>query len=213
MSEQDHPISVNPAKPTTQEDWDVLRRRECHGGVTPRCPNSRDQLLCWGAWDNSIRCAIRFINGGVTGFYLGNAGSARHSVNVLPLFFPKSARQTIQVRVNASPDETFTSLWRKVFRRIDYRADDGANKKIVDDYPGEITPDDVQLELSSIGESQTLIVVLDEFDRIASRDVTTKIADSIKSLSDYSVSVTIVIVGVAEDVSELIQGMNGSRDH
>jgi hypothetical protein len=48
--------------------------------------------------------------------------------------------------------------------------------------------------------------VLDEFDRIKNRMTTQLVADTIKALSDYSVNATVIVVGVAEDVSTLIQG-------
>ena len=48
------------------------------------------------------------------------------------------------------------------------------------------------------------VIVLDEFDRIDTIEDRTKIADLVKSLSDSSAGVTLVLVGVAHDVLELI---------
>lgn len=48
------------------------------------------------------------------------------------------------------------------------------------------------------------VIVLDEFDRIRNSDDRTKIANLVKSLSDKSAGVTLVLVGVAHDVLELI---------
>ncbi|MDE0209154.1 MAG: hypothetical protein OXJ64_04655, partial [Boseongicola sp.] len=49
-----------------------------------------------------------------------------------------------------------------------------------------------------------LIVIIDEFDRL-SRKVAGQMADTIKMLSDYAVPATLVLVGVADTVSDLIQ--------
>jgi len=49
-----------------------------------------------------------------------------------------------------------------------------------------------------------LVPVFDEFDRIRDGHVSTLMADTIKTLSDYSVHATIVIIGVADSVDELI---------
>ncbi|MGH8539414.1 MAG: hypothetical protein ACRETW_02780, partial [Stenotrophobium sp.] len=48
------------------------------------------------------------------------------------------------------------------------------------------------------------LIILDEFDRIQNKKVTTLVADTIKALSDYSVNVTVVIAGVAENVGQLV---------
>ena len=48
------------------------------------------------------------------------------------------------------------------------------------------------------------IVVIDELDRITDRAVTTRLADTIKAFSDYSLDTTFVIVGVADSVEQLI---------
>lgn len=49
------------------------------------------------------------------------------------------------------------------------------------------------------------MVFIDEFDRLAVREARLLFADTIKSLSDRVPSVTVVLVGVADDVTELIE--------
>ena len=51
----------------------------------------------------------------------------------------------------------------------------------------------------------SLIVIFDEFDRIKNTEVITAKADTIKALSDNSVNATVLILGVANSVSELIR--------
>ena len=74
-------------------------------------------------------------------------------------------------------------------------------------YSGQITPDDVRREFSSLfGPNDLPIIVIDEFDKIKSFETRELMANTLKSLSDFGVNVTIVLVGVADDVNDLIVG-------
>lgn len=140
----------------------------------------------------------------------GERGVGKTSLaNILHLVMRRPNKELIYVRVNADPTDTFTSLWKKVFKRMNYvvtTSGGEALKTIAEDFPGQLTPDDVQLVLAEFSANQVPIIVLDEFDRIADRATTQLVADTIKALSDYSVGATVILVGVAEDVSSLIQG-------
>jgi len=48
------------------------------------------------------------------------------------------------------------------------------------------------------------IVVIDEFDRVKDQAASTLVADTIKSLSDHSVDATLIIIGVADSIDDLI---------
>jgi hypothetical protein len=67
-----------------------------------------------------------------------------------------------------------------------------------------ITPDDVERVLTAISEDAIVIVVVDEFDRLK-RTPRRTVADTIKALSDHAVPATIVLVGVADSVEQLIE--------
>jgi Cdc6-like AAA superfamily ATPase len=73
--------------------------------------------------------------------------------------------------------------------------------------PGDVTPHAVQRALSTIGQQTPIAVIFDEFDRLggaAGKD-RALFADTIKTLSDRVGPATVVIVGVADDVGELIR--------
>jgi energy-coupling factor transporter ATP-binding protein EcfA2 len=103
------------------------------------------------------------------------------------------------VPINCDPSDTFTTLWKKVFRDL---SQDGA--ELVSTFPGEIYPDDVRRVLSSFDLNTTPIIVLDEFDKLIDVQAKLLIANTIKSLSDYSVPATLILVGVATSVSQLV---------
>ena len=65
----------------------------------------------------------------------------------------------------------------------------------------DLTPGTVVDALSSLSFT---VVVIDEFDRIESTRVSLLMADTIKGLSDRGTGATVLIVGVADDVSDLL---------
>jgi len=109
-------------------------------------------------------------------------------------------RHLAVIIVNCDPSDTFTSIWRKVFR--DLASSEGNN--LANDYPGEISPDDVRRELSGFDLTVTPIVILDEFDQLRDPTAKTLIANTIKALSDFSIPATVILVGVANSVAELV---------
>ena len=55
-----------------------------------------------------------------------------------------------------------------------------------------------------MAQSRALLVIFDEFDRLTDQPTRRTMADTIKALSDHAVPATIVVVGVADTVSDLI---------
>jgi hypothetical protein len=68
---------------------------------------------------------------------------------------------------------------------------------------GVITPDAVHRVLQRMSAFSTPILIIDEFDRLGS-EPRRAFADLIKSLSDDAVDATVLLVGVADSVGELI---------
>jgi Cdc6-like AAA superfamily ATPase len=95
--------------------------------------------------------------------------------------------------VNCSTNDDFFSLWRSVFRET------GLDES---DLPPDPSPEDVRHLLA--GLPRPAIIVIDELDRIEDDEALSLLADTIKSLSDHSVPSTLVLVGVANSVMQLI---------
>lgn len=104
------------------------------------------------------------------------------------------------VVVNCDPSDDFQTLWRKVYADL---SGDGAN---LAETAGLITPDAVRRTLSGFDLTTTPIIVLDEYDKLHDADAKTLMANTIKALSDYGIPATLILVGVAKDVGELIEG-------
>ncbi len=197
-----------PQKPKTDEAWAALRA-EITEAFSPGAPvQERDLFSGRASQIASLEDAVN--QRGRHAIVYGERGVGKTSLaNVLPLVMHRPNKQLIYVRVNADPTDTFASLWKKVFKRMTYETSTPqgpVSKKLSEDFGADLAPDDVQLVLSEFSNNHIPIVVLDEFDRIKDKTTTHLVADTIKALSDYSVNATVVVVGVAEDVSTLIQG-------
>lgn len=113
--------------------------------------------------------------------------------------------------INCDPTDDFSSLWHKAFKELTFKIKiatgfsktDREEEKDLDHLvPKRIAPDDVRRALSTLVERT--VIVFDEFDRIQNKEAKTLMADTIKNLSDHSIDTTLLIVGVAQSVMDLI---------
>jgi Cdc6-like AAA superfamily ATPase len=195
-------------QPLGTEDWDVLWA-EVSEAFSPGAPvQERDLFAGRIPQLQALMDAVH--QRGRHAIVFGERGVGKTSLtNILSLILRSPRRDLISVRVNADPQDSFVSIWKKVFRRLSYEVQTEAGaqtRSIADNYGDQLSPDDVQLELGNFSASQLPLIVLDEFDRLQDKSVTRLVADTIKALSDYSVNATVIIVGVAENVQGLIEG-------
>lgn len=118
-------------------------------------------------------------------------------------------------RINCDAIDTYSTLWKKVFEQIKIVREvqqigfsDKSEKEaisITDQFDGDISPDNVRRVLSMLSANLVPVLIIDEFDRISKQEVRSAVADTIKTLSDNAISATIVLVGVADSVDELIR--------
>lgn len=120
----------------------------------------------------------------------------------------------IASRVNCDTSDTYSTLWKKVFSNIivtNEQKNAGFTPdtittitNIASKYQKDVDPNDVLVELRQISNGRILIIILDEFDRLP-KSVSLLLSDTIKMLSDQSVAATILLVGVADSVDDLIE--------
>jgi Cdc6-like AAA superfamily ATPase len=124
------------------------------------------------------------------------------------------AQRRLTVRVNCSAGDSFAGAWRRVLGEISLTSETpqvgfGDKTRVTiasaESLLGEepVTPDRVRRALGVLSDLAPVVVFVDEFDRL-DRDARAPFADLIKALSDYVVNATVILVGVAEDVNELI---------
>jgi Cdc6-like AAA superfamily ATPase len=121
-------------------------------------------------------------------------------------------------RATCDSSDNFSTVWRKALSEIAVSRTTEAigfgSSTTESSIPGagllgagDVTPHAVQRALGAIGEQQPIAVIFDEFDRLGVAEGKDRaiFADTIKTLSDRVAPATIVIVGVADDVGELIR--------
>jgi Cdc6-like AAA superfamily ATPase len=112
-------------------------------------------------------------------------------------------------KANCERNDTFPSVWEKVLREIPILREGGSGtvESTLDkwlDLNQYVGPGQIRRVLQQANHMiPELVIVLDEFDRLG-REWQAMFADTIKDLADNMVSATVVLVGVARNVSELI---------
>jgi Cdc6-like AAA superfamily ATPase len=144
----------------------------------------------------------------------GERGVGKTSLaNVLSSYLPdRGVGGWNTVIANCDATTNFSSLWQQVARemtvvqqdpRIGFGSETSSTQLTLDSLlPLEITPDDVRHLFEKL--AMPTIIILDEMDRINDKATTTRLADTVKTLSDHSVDVTLILVGVADSVDDLI---------
>jgi len=130
-----------------------------------------------------------------------------------------TALPVLVVKITASKGDTFSDIWRRIGRdirfntksqSIGFEATEKEQSASLEEALGSArTPDDISFILKKIGVP--LVLVIDEFDRTSGGEVTRLMADCIKTLSDNAVLATIILVGVANDIDDLV-AEHGSID-
>jgi SpoVK/Ycf46/Vps4 family AAA+-type ATPase len=97
-----------------------------------------------------------------------------------------------------------------VFKDIHIRGNRIGNSELVpvaDFYADkEIAPDDIRRELESLFKTSDIpILIIDEYDKLGDQKKTNELmANTIKALSDYGVNATVILVGVADNINDLM---------
>jgi hypothetical protein len=125
----------------------------------------------------------------------GERGVGKTSLaNVLAEFFRTQLESEFSAAVvNCSTDDTFETLWQSIFTEL---GEGEAMDELI------ISPEGVRRALQK--RNTPALIVLDELDRLDDNEALTALADTIKTLSDHAVPSTLLQVGVARSIGELI---------
>lgn len=120
------------------------------------------------------------------------------------------------VKITCDRKDTFKTLWESAFEKIQFAkttAGIGFNSEKIteiesmEDYISSIpnlkTNHIINL-LNSFGDDFKIMFIFDEFDNILNEKVRSSFADLIKSLSDNNTNSTIILVGIADNIEQLI---------
>ncbi|MBO2011907.1 ATP-binding protein [Hymenobacter negativus] len=141
----------------------------------------------------------------------GDRGVGKTSLaNMAMTAFP----EVVATKVTCNRTEDFKSIWQEALKKIRFYT---SRKGI--GFNAEVRHESVQLDLflpekDEIGSvdilqvfenlSTRLLIIFDEFDSISNDTIKTKMADTIKSLSDNVPNVTVLVVGIADSVAQLL---------
>jgi len=198
------------------EEEKLQRKMSLSQTFNPGAPISRIELFAGRI--EQLTLVINTINQtGQHAIIYGERGVGKTSLaSVLSDFFEKQfedEKWLRYVRVNCDTDDSFNSIWKKVFRELsivyekksigfigEIEEISRSLESLIDD---ETKPEDIRYLLERLGGLH--IIVIDEFDRVQERHVTSLIADTIKSFSDHLLKATLILVGVADAIDELIE--------
>ena len=185
----------------------------CGKVFSPATPISTRDLFA-GRTDQIMLVGQAVHTRGQHAIIFGERGVGKTSLaNVLTVLL--SEETTIVVKINCTNEDNFHKLWRNVLSQIEIVTEEEGigfhpSKKVnlttaaegIDD---EIGPEDIRRLLTPIGKRANVVVIFDEFDRLQGARIQRMFADTIKNFSDHELNTTLVIVGVANDVSGLIK--------
>ncbi len=179
---------------------------------TPGAPINERELFA-GRQDQVLKIIDAVSQRGCHAILYGERGVGKTSLSNMISAFLANRMAFVISRTNCDISDSFSSLWMKALKDIEAsRRQPQAGLSVRPPVPPTplldnetMTPDSVRRALQELSSTASLIVIFDEFDRIKNTDIITAMADTIKALSDNSVNATILIIGVAESVNELIR--------
>ncbi|WP_377829707.1 AAA family ATPase [Bradyrhizobium lupini] len=186
----------------------LAKRFEINQLFTPSTPVTERELFA-GRTGQMNRLIDTVAERGRHAILYGERGVGKTSlVQILPMIIPGRKGSVKHIRVQAFPTDTFHSIAKNVFKQIKFSADLGDGVKQYDTaqtYTDEITPSDFVREMEFFTQADNPVIVIDEFNEIRDEATSVSFANTIKALSDSGTNATLVIVGVADNVSQLIK--------
>lgn len=201
--------------PVTRSE-DSYARLALHAGkvFTPAAPIDKQALFA-GRKDQLRKVVDTVLQRGQHAIIFGERGVGKTSLaNVLEDSLQTPGGEVITAHVNCDSGDSYQSLWTKIFGEIELHTEvrsAGFQPTVVqevstvaDEMSGPVTSNKVRKVLKALSTSALLVVIVDEFDRIHDSAARSMFADTVKMLSDHAVQATLVIVGVADTVDELL---------
>ncbi len=138
----------------------------------------------------------------------GERGVGKTSLtNIFWKRFSKQLQSFIVARVQTGPHDSFSSLWIRALEELKATGISAGKSRYVqfDTEYETITPTEIRRELQKCGMNALPIIIIDEYNELQDEDAKRLTANLIKELYDFTVTTTIILVGVAENISELIK--------
>jgi Cdc6-like AAA superfamily ATPase len=181
---------------------EVLRLRTAVlTAFTPGLPVNRLDLLA-GRTQQITKVLEAVVSPGQHATIYGERGVGKSSLAnlVYDMVFASGQQNYVPVQINCSATMTFPDIWLEIFRQLEEMTQ---AKDLIMSFPDHNpSGEDIRNILRKVARPS--IIVIDEYDRV-DESVAANMADTIKTLSDRGVPTTLVIVGVADSVEQLIR--------
>jgi len=183
---------------------------------SPGAPISEKELFA-GRKEQVLKIIDAVSQRGCHAILYGERGTGKTSLSNMISAFLARRQAFVVSRTNCDISDSYSSLWAKAFKDIEAAKRQPAigfgglrNPLTAPPTPLDFalnseTPDGVRRSLQEMSTTASLIVIFDEFDRIRRPEAITAMADTIKTLSDHAVNATVLLIGVADSVDELIR--------
>lgn len=132
---------------------------------------------------------------------VGKTSLARTIFDFLVLAFNEASGYH-RAMLNSAEGMSFEDIWRTIFKQLTFEQNDGTTTTLDEALPENPNSENIR-EIFQLFDYPTIIII-DEFDRIEDSGVRVKMADTIKTLSDNATKTTLILVGVADSVDDLI---------
>lgn len=191
-------LGAKPSGPTTDEDWFQLQFQASQL-FTPHTPISEEELLNGRGKELKRLIDVVFQEGQHALLY-GERGVGKSSLaNVLKdKVFAKTKKFKV-IKRSCTLEHDFKLIWKHLFSDFEY---DGIPAP--EWIEAHNNPFDIYQLIEGTSSDVLHIFVIDEFDRVSDERTKRLMSDTMKYLSDYASRATIIIVGVAGNVSELV---------
>jgi len=180
---------------------------------TPAAPIDKRDLFA-GRLDQINLVYGAILEKGQHAVIYGERGVGKTSLaNIIDELLPEGI---ITAKITCDTSDDYGSIWRKALRRITLTYQQrglglGEHPREVQVSMEDLLPEEkhplpgdiIQL-FERIGPRPISVLIIDEFDRVPEAKTRTLVADTVKGLSDNIPGVTLVLVGVARTVDDLV---------
>lgn len=199
------PFGVWMKKPTTLDEWMALEFEI--QALFDGAPIDEESLFAGRATEVKRILETVFARSKHVILY-GERGVGKTSLsNIFWKRFNKTVKSFVVARVQAGPHDNFSSLWIRALEELRASGISAGKPQYVefDTNYETITPSHVRRELQKCGANSLPIIIIDEYNEIIDDNARILTANLIKEFYDFSVTSTVIIVGVAENISDLIK--------
>lgn len=132
---------------------------------------------------------------------VGKSSLARTIFDFLVLAFDEAPGYH-RALLNSAEAMSFEDIWRAIFKQLTFQQGNGDTTTLDQALPENPNSENIR-EVFQLIDDPTIIII-DEFDRIEDADIRVRMADTIKTLSDNAIRTTLILVGIADSVDELV---------